>query len=697
MKDNILTRIERIVNKTLTLGTSVRIMPRGTIHPIDQFATGTVRFAKKVGYIMPLIAPDNMYTLASDAVYGTNQIEVDRYSQWISSGGYIKVGNTELHKVTDVVDSTIIISDVLLADHPQGQLVYHYSSSIIVEGNYVSGKTIINVDTPYKMTVGDVIGISSSEDLDTFFVEYIVEEITQTGSSGNTIQYQITLNNPIHRDLEDEEEIQLIAYPAYFSNILHIPTVGSDFPLVGPFLVDWISGNLLAGLDITEVQTIQEYNSALLPVNTPITVNKNHQVLHVPIRADQLLFWDKVSGTINYDNSKKAAVAELDDDGNWWFKYTCIPKVEVPYTYAKGYIICIDPSLMVNNDYFKLSDAYDSIIFDYKVDASYTPIASAAATGEITVTGIPSDNDTFTLDDGFGSVVTFEFKRTGSFSPSDVSYKTVDITTSVLTTDVAIAMEQAINAVSTLQITANNVGPVLGLTNDNISQRGNTTIIVSSSALSITQQFIGGTEAVITVDISTSSSDLDVAKFTAAAINSSKLNISAEWPGIAPSVNLVSGDKGTLGNIPIVESVANSGFVVSGMSGGSGGAQWNFRVSPDQDITIRVRLFPNDFSDYTVSGGSTVSIPVILSPTDSNVERIDILINGTPNTKVYLYDWTINGDRVSAIQHSYVARVFGERNFASSTLILKPLFPSLDDLKTYLDKGIGMNTGHMRL
>lgn len=683
------------VHRQMLEGQGAHFRVRGLAVPIDPFMTGAIRTAKKIEYQLPLIAPDNMYKLNSDAVFDDDRIEVNRESDWIQPGGYVTIGERELHEVEDIVDTTLIFSTRLLADHPADTPVYHYSNPVVVEGAYAATQTVINIDTPYFVVRGDVLGISPDANLYISFVEYRITALSYVGVGPNGLhQYQVTLDRGLHRALEDEEIIQLRAYPAYVSTVLPIPQApAAELPVVGPYLVDWLSAPFLNRLEVDEYQTLLRYNDARLPIGAPTSVEKNHQILHVPIRADQMLWWTKVNGFMKYDGGAHKMLAITDSDGYWRLQYTCVPTMEVPSTNASGLIVTVSVAQLLNNEGFRLVDDVDGITFEYKVDATYVATASAAATAQLQAIGFPVDNNTVILDDGFGTIVTFEFQRTNGFTPAATTNRVVDVRTALNFTDVAIALEQAVNAVAALQITSVNTGALLDLTNDNISQLGNTTIVVSGAAININSQFGGGTDRVVTIDVSSVSTPLEVAQLTASAISGTDLHVTAVYPTIAASVRLISTVDGPDGNQSITETVLDPGFVVQGMSGGTGGTTWNLRVEPVTDILLRVRLYPNDFQDYSLVGGSINTVAVNLDPTDEPIERIELLVHGAAGTEVRFGDWGITGARVSALQHTYVAHVQGERNYASTGLMVKPLFHSKEDLQVEFDNGETFDSG----
>ena len=687
-----------VVTRQMIEGMGGHFVWRGLAIPIDPFLQGTVRYGKKIGFELPIIAPDNKFLLADDAVYATDRVEVDRKVTWIDSGGYVTINRRELHRVSDVSDATIILATTLLADHPAGTKVFHYSDPIQVEGTYVATQTIINVDVTYFLVRGDVICVSATATQDISFVEYIITDLWYVGESGGLHQYQVVLDKPLHRRLTDGDIIQLRAYPAYISPVTKVPQAGTVLPVIGPYLVDWYSEPFIDDLDVQEYQTLQRFNDAQLPIGSPMLVEKNHQIVFAPIRADQFLWWTRVYGVVKYDDKLNKLIAEPDTDGYWWYRYACRPYIEVPSTNARGLIVTVPTAQLLNNDRFRLPDDVDAVLFEYKVDGTYVPTATAVATGSIEVTAFPTDNDTVTLDDGFGTVVTFEFWRTPGFVSTDPTYRVVDVQSATLFTDVAIALEQAINSVVALKITGDNVGAVLNLNNDVVSQLGNTTIVVAgvTAPAWLVVNFIGGTDPLVTIDVSGVTTALETAQLTAAAINRSDLHVNAQYPTISNATRIFSTVDGPTGNGLITELVADPNFIVQGMSGGTGGTSWTFSIKPEFAATLRVRLYPNAWQTYALPAGVVSHINVQLLPTDDAVERIDILIKSDAGSEIQMGDWSIRGAQVAALQHSYVAHVMGERNFASTGLFVKPLFHSIEDLRARFDAGDIFDSGDVR-
>ncbi len=710
--------LDEALTKAFYDGMTARLSPRGVALPIDVFGDGQIKYGVKIGFLLPLIAPDNRFQLEQDAVYQMDRITVDRDVVWISAGGYITIGNTELHEVADVIDNVIILESRLLADHPSGQRVYHYSDPAQVEGNYSAGTNVINIDTISFIVRGDYVAISSrASGTVRSFKEYEVEDYHLVSIDSNGIyQYQVTLDRGIHRDLAEEEIIQLRAFTAYKSKVLNLPVTDSFFhPVDGPFLVDWVSAPFLTGVELKERQTLQKYNSGRLELGPPAHIQKNHLVLDRSIKADQFLFWEKVRGDLNYDGDTQRLITYLDADGKSWLKHTTSPLIEPPFTYAGGSIVACDPSLLFDNDWFLLDDSVNTVLFEYQATPAYVPTPSAAASGWILPTNaaLILNNDWFSLNDGFGTEIYFEYIRDSStFTPTS-GYVTIDVTSAVFDVDISVPTEDAINGVGALQIDASRVGALINLTNELVSVRGNQPIVLSGNLQTIlwtasnqagapptaTYAMAGGTHAVETIDIQTAVTDVDVAIFTSAAINRRGLLMSADYPGVFNSFKITSQVKGVDANIPITTNILEPTYLVQGMVGGSGGMRWNFDVHSDQSVLLRMRMFPNDWlPDWTIPPNVTTTVTAELGATDEPVERIDILFLGeNPPGEIQMGDWNISTPQVSAISYEYVSQQPGDYTHASTIIMIKPLFPRLEDLQLKLELTDRLDSGSLRL
>jgi len=686
------------LQRQLYRGTLARLVPRGMAIPLDPFAKGKIRFGRKIEFVLPFLALQNRYQLDVDAVFDTDRIVLNFEPVWMNAGGFVFIGEKELHEIEDVIDGTVILSTNLLADHPANEPVYHYSNPVTVEGNYLSGVDIINIDTEYFIVRGDHIAISSRADINLSFKEYTVEDYSLIGTTNGQNQYQLLLDRPIHRSLEDAEVIQLRAFMAYKSQIISLPTQSDAVrQLVGPFILDWVSAPFIVDLGLDERQTIQKYNDARVPLGPPEHIDKNTPIIHRPIRADQFLWWDVIDGEINYDKGIERFLMFPDEKGRLHINYDCVPKIKVPSTNASGSIITTDPSTLSNNEWFVIDDSVKKMRFEYKVNPSYIPTAESPATGSINISSIPtSNNQWFALDDGFGTIQYFEYKIDSSFVANN-NYVTIDVSSAALPLDVTILTETAVNN-SSIGISAARSGTVLNLTNDIISTRGNKPILIDGTLGWAIVGMSGGTIDVYTIDISSLTTAAQVAAYTSAAINKADLKITADNPGIFNSFRMFNALPGTAGNVPITESITDPNFIITGMSGGTGGINWHFQIKPDQDILLRIQLYPNDWVNYNLPANVDSTVVVSLASTDEEVEKMNIVVSApNPNAEVSMTDWQPATPSIGAISNEYVLQMIGDYSVAAHTIWAKPYLFSLEDIKFKLNEENNLNSGFVRV
>ena len=697
---SVFSTLKNAANRQLYEGVGLHFVPRGLVYPLDFGGLGHIRYGKKAGTLLPILAASNRFELDVVAILNSDKLTLTAPPSFVEDGGFVFVGQRELHEVEDVNGSDIFLTAPLLANYVVGTYVYHYSNPIVVEGNYTAGSTTINVDTPVFLVRGDVLCIPTVTPDGSIisFTEYQVSDLSLVSIIGGVYQYQVTFTTGIIRDIDNGETIQLRAYMAYQSPILSIPFLqGMQRRVSGPFLVDWVSAPLQNKMELDETQTVYLYNGNHVLIEQPRVVTKNTYVLNAPIRADQFLFWQKVYGSINYNDSLHCFMAIADTNGRWRLKHTCGPILTPPSRTASGYIICVAPSQLNNNENFVLNDSIDPIIFEYKATIGYVATPSAPATGSVTITALPADNQWLTLFDGFGHTLPLEFQATGAFLPTAGKY-TIDVTTATLFTDVSVILSAFIESFPDFLIGAVDAGPVVNLTHERVSIKGNQPILLDPTlpwvvGLGLT----GGTNAIATIDVSTLATALEVATTTCATINATTTAIRATYPALTAAVGLTTSVPGTAANIPITKTVLDPGFLVNGMANGSGGFKWHFKIKPTADALLKVRFYPNAWQTFNLLAGVESDIPVEIFAADAPVQFIDLLVKTTANSTTYMGDWLLSSVRVGAIAYEYIARVQSSYEFASSTLLLKQVWQSLDDVTSTHDSGLNYDSGCMRL
>jgi len=247
---------------------------------------------------------------------------------------------------------------------------------------------------------------------------------------------------------------------------------------------------------------------------------------------------------------------------------------------ATGRITTPAGSLILDTETFTLDDGnHAATVFEF----DKATVQAIAATGQIQA--IPaadiSDTETFTLDDGIHAARVFEFDKTGAITGGQVK---VDISEAITAEEVALLIVNAINGVgpSILRITASINGvdaTLVDLVHQVPGAAGNTTSAeaVTDSDFTISDMedgedavFDGVTGGRVAVEFLGTETAIEMGALIEAAINGvgAGLAITAT-DNEDGTIDLENGAVGVAGNENITDTVANAGFQVEGMWGGS--------------------------------------------------------------------------------------------------------------------------------
>lgn len=568
------------------------VRPRGMVIPIDPWLKGTLRWARKLGGGAAVWRPDTRMRL-DDGTGASEQIfYVNLIPDSMIIGTIIEVSPTFKSPVIDfdTQDFTLTVGVGLPKAKEAGEYIKVWGWPVTVEGGRTKSATLIRVTTPSTLHLarGDRLQIPVNVDAEepyAFTTQHNVVEASFVEEDSEGRKYDLTLENELARDVASSETCYMRAFPAYFSGRATIPDYSAAYmKLVGPFLIDYMSGPLVIDTKVEEFVSARRYRADRDPLTPMLAADHNGQINSMPIKAEQMLFWKKITGTINHDRVN--TVCTCDDEGQFRLVERMRPTMRVPTDlYATGAISCIPKEDIANNEGFDIYDGYNTVRFEYKVTSLFTPAP------------------------------------------------------------------------------------------------GKTTIDISSTA-----------------------SDSEVATNTALAIINSVLQLSVTYGGKV--VNLVHKEPGSIGNNVISESVTDTDFWVSGMSGGGGGLRWMTVVTSTHDAEIQIQFHPNDSQIWsndptrdTEGGGVVAGVPrnllIDYLPTADPATHIDVRILSSAGAEVKFSDWSLHGSRVAYVETETVVRIETDQ-WAGGFLFLKPLWANFDQLKPYplLDK---MNGGGVLL
>jgi hypothetical protein len=301
-----LNRIEQILNNTINHYSHLKIFPRGLPRFADSLLRGTIRFGKRTGNTIALINPDNTFKFLEPPKARESKFTLAQPTPWIINECILSLGpERELHKVDDVVDTTILLKSAITQTYTTEDRVLLHSYPMLSSIDTNVGDTTIVVKSHYPIANGDVFAYLQTESLIQSLTEIKVVNATRLGTTASsfyTLLYSLELEKPIEKNIISNSVVYLRAYPAYFSAAVRIPNALFTSEPIGPFLIDMLSGKLLEGSEFNEtlaIRTINRTGAYIVGSSTNyITINKNHMLLNRSIPAHAPMFWDLAEGSM---------------------------------------------------------------------------------------------------------------------------------------------------------------------------------------------------------------------------------------------------------------------------------------------------------------------------------------------------------------------------------------------------------------
>jgi hypothetical protein len=438
--------------------------PRGLLVPIDPWMRGTLRWARKFGGQGSVWRPDTLLWLTETSGKGEYAFYVDHIPDSMLLGTVLLVGPTEKLKVSDwdTTDLTLTTIDALEKRKDSGTSVSVWGWPATVEGGASAGANSLLVTSELYLGYGDRLEMPVGTDTDDwkYTIGQVPTKVSFLKETSEGYRYQLTLPSGLTRALASGEIVYFRAYPGYFSGKIPLPNYSAEYiKLIGPFLLDWLSGPLTTNTRGVEYFRVKQFRADRIPITPFIVGDHNAQVNRMPIQSGQMLMWRLIDGILNHQDN--LTICTCDSSGHFRLVETLTPEMVVPAYYATGAIGAVAPTSLVDNDYF-------------------------------------------TVGDGNGHTVTFEFKVTGAFVAT-AGCTTIDVSSDTSASDVAASITSAINY-SSLLIEANAYNAIVQLVHQIAGTSGNVTITESVASSSFYVSGLsgggGGLSWVITVTAS---------------------------------------------------------------------------------------------------------------------------------------------------------------------------------------------------
>lgn len=331
-----LSRIEQVINDSIDTYAHTKIFPRGLPTYVDRSLRGDIRFAKRTGNNISMLNADNTFFLAEDALIRAKEFIIRHPTDWVKINSIVSIGpGKELHVVDDVIDGVRIHTKFPLSQTftaTENQVLLYASPLFCTLGVNKDGK-ILQVKSPYKLANGDHFSYLENAGYLNSIADIKISEVTYLGLTADPIYkylYSIELASPVVRDILDGDLVFQRAFPAYFSQLTQVPNnIGSADP-IGPFLMDYLSGNITEGVSVKETFSIKAINRTGAYVHgsqfSYETVNKNFLILDRPLSAYYPLFWELAEGTFRFTPSR--LLMRVNDKNLFCCGIRCIPHFE---------------------------------------------------------------------------------------------------------------------------------------------------------------------------------------------------------------------------------------------------------------------------------------------------------------------------------------------------------------------------------
>lgn len=308
-------RIYNLINEKIPSWANAVTRYEGVVTVLDQELKGTARFAKKLGWPLPVWVCDTSTLMTAPSTNASTYIDVEP-NTWIQPGARIRLDNRYDVTVTDVTNSgsRVHLAFPLEPVFPSGTEVTVHSYPLIVVGDYTLPVQVFVVQSPYPLYVGDVLLLPPSNQP----VE--VTNVLIGGMVDGVQSYQVTLSVPVDIALSNgQDDLSLFAYPAYSSTTFLLPNEQ-------PCVIDRVSGVFYTDMtDVREVDTVTLLDAAIAPIATYSTASKNFPVQRIDIPADFFLFGRRMEGVFKWDSARNCVVMQPDSNLRSQLRYTFEP------------------------------------------------------------------------------------------------------------------------------------------------------------------------------------------------------------------------------------------------------------------------------------------------------------------------------------------------------------------------------------
>lgn len=116
------------------------------------------------------------------------------------------------------------------------------------------------------------------------------------------------------------------------------------------------------------------------------------------------------------------------------------------------------------------------------------------------------------------------------------------------------------------------------------------------------------------------------------------------------------------------------------------GTEWEIPVLANDSALIRVAFVPNDYRTFSVGTNTPTRITVGIGASEQPATRIEIAVQTqNPGAEVVFNDWVTTTSAAAQLYYQVTSTAFGNNVWQAGSLMLKPYFFTLDDIRARHD------------
>ena len=114
--------------------------------------------------------------------------------------------------------------------------------------------------------------------------------------------------------------------------------------------------------------------------------------------------------------------------------------------------------------------------------------------------------------------------------------------------------------------------------------------------------------------------------------------------------------------------------------------EWEIPVRADDTALLRIRFYPNPFKTFSLVAGVLQRIRVGIGAGEEPSTRVEVAIQSQrPGATVEINDWLPTTSAASSLEYQVTSTAFGSNVWQAGSLLLKPYFFTLDDIRARYD------------